>query len=202
MVMKQPARIPPPGAIRLAPALLLLLACFSCAAQAQLACSLSLTPVVFDTIDSVSSGTYDARGSLTVNCTGSKGAAIAACVDLGPGTASANSGGQFLLLGQRKGQTLPIRLFQDAGLRMPWGSSALRQGAVLTRTGDGPVSAPVYARLYVQGKAVPPGTYSAQFTVALRYGTVAGAAVNCDTFVKAPSPPAHGGAIVPLIRKK
>ena len=35
-------------------------------AQAQLACSLNLTPVVFDTIDTLSSGTYDARGSLIV----------------------------------------------------------------------------------------------------------------------------------------
>ncbi|MGO9474957.1 MAG: spore coat protein U domain-containing protein [Rhodomicrobium sp.] len=168
------------GGIQLGAALLLLmLACFPGTAQAQLACSLSLTPVVFDTIDSLSSGTYDARGSLTVSCTGSNGAAIAACVDLQP--ASANAAGQLLLIAPGKGRALPIQVFQDAGLRMPWGSSALGNEAMLTRTGDGPMTAPVYARLYVQGKAAVPGTYSAQVPVTLRYGAMAGTPVNCSS---------------------
>ncbi len=138
---------------------------------------MSLTPVAFDTIDSLSSGTYDARGSLTVSCTGSNGAAIAACVDFA--AASANAAGQLLLSGPAKGRTLPMQLFQDAGLRRLWGGSAPGQGAMLTRTGDGPMSAPIYARLYVQGKAAAPGIYSAQIPVTLRYGATAGAAINC-----------------------
>ena len=171
-------------------------------AQAQLACSLNLMPVVFDTIDSLSSGTYDARGSLIVSCTGSNGAAIAACVDFA--TVSANAAGQILLSGPGKGRALPVQIFQDAGLRMPWVSPALGQGAMLTRTGDGPMSAPVYARLYVQGKAAVPGTYSAQIPVTLRYGVTAGATVNCASLGVAATP--RGKAItaapVPVAGKR
>jgi spore coat protein U-like protein len=185
------------GGIQLAAVLLLfILAGPARTAQAQLACSLNLTPVVFDTIDSLSSGTYDARGSLIVSCTGSNGAAIAACVDFA--TASANAAGQILLSGPEKGRALPVQIFQDAGLRMPWVSPALGQGAMLTRTGDGPMSAPIYARLYVHGKAAVPGTYSAQIPVTLRYGATAGAAVSCASPGVAATPRGKANTAAPV----
>ncbi len=159
-----------------------------------------MTPVQFDTIDSLSSGTYDAHGTLTVTCTGSQGAAIAACVDLGQGTAIANAANQRLLIGPRSSRTLPIQIFQDAGLRRPWGSAS--QDPSLTHTGDGIMAAPMYLRLYVQPGAAVPGTYSAQFPVWLRYGIVTGYPVNCGSLGNSAAARASGKAVpVPIMRK-
>ena len=51
-------------------------------AEGQLTCVLNVTPVQFDSISGTSAGTLDARGSITVTCTGSQGANIAACVEV------------------------------------------------------------------------------------------------------------------------
>ena len=148
-------------------------------AKAQLACVANITPITFDTITAASAGTYDARGMITVTCTGSQGANIAACVDLGQGSVSAS--GQRLLSGPKASSSLPIRLFQDATLTRPWGSAVMGQAPILQRTGDGPMTAIVYARLYVQEGTAVPGTYSAQFPITLRYGTITGDFANCNT---------------------
>ena len=66
------------------------------AAVAQLACALNVTPVQFDSIAGTSAGTFDARGSITVTCTGSQGASIAACVEVGQGAAAAAFGRRLL----------------------------------------------------------------------------------------------------------
>ena len=58
------------------------------AAEAQLACALTATPVQFDSISGTSAGTFDARGAITVTCTGSQGANIAACIEIGQGARS------------------------------------------------------------------------------------------------------------------
>jgi len=142
-------------------------------------CGLDVAPVRFSTTDSLSSGTYDTRGMLTVNCTGSKGAAIAACADLGQGVGAKNSANQRLLISQGKGHTLPIQIFQDVGLTKPWGYADPAQAPILTRIGDGVMSATIYIRLYVQKGAAMPGTYAAQFPVTLRYGTVQGYGASC-----------------------
>ena len=75
-------------------------------ASAQLACVANITPIIFDTITAASAGTYDARGMISVTCTGSQGANIAACIDLGQGSA-ANASGQSLLAGPKTSSSLP-----------------------------------------------------------------------------------------------
>ncbi len=154
-------------------------------AQAQLACALNTTPVRFDTITGTSAGTYDAHGTITVTCTGSQGANIAACIDLGQGVL--NAFGRRLLSGPKDSQ-IPVQLFQDATLSRPWDAAAMGQAPMLQRTADGPMSATVYARAYVQKGALP-GNYSAQFPVTVRYGAVTGGLANCNTLGTAPGGP-------------
>jgi spore coat protein U-like protein len=147
-------------------------------ASAQLVCTANITPVTFDTITgAASAGTYDARGTITVTCTGSQGTDVAACVDFGQG--AVNTSGQRLLSGP-KANSMPIQIFQDATLSRPWGAAAMGHAPMLQRTGDGPMSATVYARLYVQRGGAAPGTYTAQFPVTLRYGAVIGGFANCN----------------------
>jgi spore coat protein U-like protein len=149
------------------------------AAEAQLSCSLNVTPVQFDSISGTSAGTFDARGMITVSCTGSQGANIAACLELGQGAASATSG-QRLLTPVKGTGALPVQVFQDASLTRPWGTAAINQALMIQRTGDGPMSATAYFRAYVQKGNVPAGTYSAQFPIALRYGAVTGGFADCN----------------------
>lgn len=163
-------------------------------ASAQLACTANIMPVTFDTITAAGAGTYDARGTITVTCSGSQGANIAACIDLGQGGA-ANASGQSLLAGPKTSSSLPIKLFQDATMTRPWGSAALQ------RTGDGPMTAMVYARLYVQQGTTAPGTYMAQFPVTLRYGAVTGDFTNCNTLGNGAIAPAKP-AVTAIPRKR
>ncbi len=144
-------------------------------AEAQLACSLSATPVQFGSITGTSAGTLDARGSITVTCTGSQGTSVAACIEVGSGAASGQR-----TLAPAKGAALPVQIFQDATLTRPWGMAAMNQAAILQRTGDGPMSATAYLRAYVQKGSGDPGTYTAQFPVTLRYGAVTGSFVDCN----------------------
>ncbi len=179
---------------------LLVLASAPNMAQAQLACAVSMTPVTFETITSTGAGTYDARGTITVTCTGSQGANIAACVDLGQG--AVNASGQRLLSGP-KSNSMTVQLFQDHTLLRPWGAAAMGQAPMLQRTGDGQMSATVYARAYVQKGSAPPGTYTAQFPVTLRYGTVTGSLGSCNALGSvAVGPAAPKPAALPVIPRK
>lgn len=144
-------------------------------ANAQLACTVTATPVNFGGVDALSAGTYDARATITVSCTGSNGANIAACVGLSAG--ARNGAGQRLIYDGSA--TLPVQLFEDQSLTTVWGHATSGQAPVLQRTGDGAMTAPVYARLYVSGRTVP-GPYSANFTVWVPYGTVAGGFTSCS----------------------
>jgi spore coat protein U-like protein len=165
--------------------LILALACAPQAANAQLVCSLSLTPLSFGSLASTASGTYDARGSVAVTCTGSQGANIAACIDLAPG--AVNASGQRLLSTPKGTTPLPMQIFQDATLSRPWGSAAMGQAPMLQRTGDGPIYATVYARLYVPHAKALPGAYMANIPVTLRYGTVLGGFADCGTLGHGPA---------------
>ncbi len=170
-------------------------------AVAQLVCALNVTPVQFDSIAGTSAGTFDARGSITVTCTGSQGAAIAACVEVGQGAPAAVIGQRFLWPAKGTG-ALPLQIFQDATLTRPWGAAA--RAAMMQRTGDGPMSATAYFRAYIQKGSAVPGTYSAQFTVTLRYGAVTGNFADCGVVgTIAPASAAQKTiAAVPTIARK
>ena len=175
------------------------------AAEAQLACALNVTPVQFESITGTSAGTFDARGTITVTCTGSQGASIAACVEVGQGAAVAASG-QRLLSPPKGTGALPVQIFQDATITRPWGTAATGQAAMMQRTGDGPMSATAYLRAYVQKGSAVPGTYSAQFPVTLRYGAVTRNFADCNALGTVAIAPASGGqktiAAVPAIARK
>ena len=148
-------------------------------AAAQLVCSLNVTPVQFDSISGTSAGTFDARGSITVTCTGSQGANIAACVEVGQGAPVAASGQRLLSLAKGT-QALPVQIFQDTTLTRPWGMAAANQAVMLQRAGDGPMPATAYLRAYLQKGSAIPGLYSAQFPITLRYGAVTGTFADCN----------------------
>jgi spore coat protein U-like protein len=151
----------------------------SVSAEAQLTCALNVTPVQFDSISGTSAGTFDARGSITVTCTGSQGANIAACVEVGQGAPVAASGQRLLSLAKGTG-ALPVQIFQDTTLTRPWGTAATNQAVMLQRTGDGPMSATAYLRAYLQKGSAVPGIYSAQFPITLRYGALTGTFADCN----------------------
>lgn len=148
-------------------------------AEGQLTCVLNVTPVQFDSISGTSAGTLDARGSITVTCTGSQGANIAACVEVGQGAPVAASGQRLLSLAKGT-RALPVQIFQDTTLTRPWGAAAASQAVMLQRTGDGPMSATAYLRAYLQKGSAIPGLYSAQFPITLRYGAVTGTFADCN----------------------
>ncbi len=155
------------------------LACAPSEADAQLSCSLNMTPVQFDNIAGTSAGTFDARGTVTVTCTGSQGSAIAACVEIGQG-AAVGALGQRLLASVKSAGTLPVQIFQDPTLSRPWGTVSMSQAVILQRTGDGPMSATVYLRAYIQKGSAVPGTHTGHFPVILRYGAVTGNFADCN----------------------
>ena len=175
------------------------------AARAQLACALNVTPVQFDSIAGTSAGTFDARGSITVTCTGSQGANVAACVEVGQGAAVAASG-QRLLSPSKGTGGLTLQIFQDATLLRPWSTAAMNQAFMMQRTGDGPMSSTAYLRAYVQRGSAIPGTYSAQFPVTLRYGAVVGNLADCNalrTVAVGPASPSQKTiAAVPAVSRK
>jgi|AmaraimetP72IA01_FD_contig_31_8960458_length_706_multi_11_in_0_out_0_1 spore coat protein U-like protein len=165
----------------------------SVSAQAQLTCVLNTTPVQFDSISGTSAGTLDARGSITVTCTGSQGANIAACVEVGQGAPLAASGQRLLSRAKGTG-ALPVQIFQDTTLTRAWGAAAASQAVILQRTGDGPMSGTAYLRAYLQKGSAIPGLYSAQFPITLRYGAVIGTFADCNalrTVAIAPASPVH-----------
>ena len=162
-------------------------------AEGQLTCVLNVTPVQFDSISGTSAGTFDARGSITVTCTGSQGANIAACVEVGLGAPVAASGQRLLSLAKGT-RALPVQIFQDTTLTRPWGAAAASQAVMLQRTGDGPMSATAYLRAYLQKGGALPGLYSAQFPITLRYGAVTGTFADCNalrTLAIVPASPAQ-----------
>ena len=174
------------------------------ASEAQLTCALNVTPVQFDSIAGTSMGTFDARGSITVTCTGSQGAAIAACVEVGQGGALAATG-QRLLSPPKGTGGLSVKIFQDATLTRLWGTAATNQAAMMQRTGDGPMSTTTYLRAYLQKGSAVSGTYSAQFPVTLRYGAVTGNFADCNTLGTVAIVPAASQktmAAVPAIARK
>ncbi len=150
------------------------------AAEAQLACALNVTPVQFESIAGTSAGTFDARGTITVTCSGSRGASIAACVEVGQGAAVSALGQRLLSPPQGTGG-LPVQIFMDATITRPWATAATHQAAMMERTGDGPMLTTAYLRAYIQKGNTVPGTYSAQFPVTLRYGFVGGNFADCNT---------------------
>ncbi len=169
-------------------------------ANAQLVCTASVTPIQFEPLASTGAGTYDARGGVVVTCAGSQGAAIAACVELAQGAVTAS--GQRLLSSSKGSASLPMRLFQDATLTRPWGSGGVGQAPILQRTGDGPMSATVYARLYVQRGGAAAGSYTASFPVMLRYGAVNGEVAACDALgVAAPKAASGAARMAPVSAK-
>ncbi len=136
------------------------------AAKAGLSCSASTSPVNFGSVLQTETGTYDGVGTITVTCSGSQGAPIAACIDIPPG--DVNGANQRLIsLGSA---TIAMQLFQDPARSIPWGSAWGALPSPLQRTGDGPMTATVYARLYTQSGAVQ-GLYSANYTINATIGT-------------------------------
>ncbi len=165
-------------------------------AEAQLVCSVTATPVQFDSIAGMGAGTFDARGAITVTCTGSQGASIAACVEVG-------ASGQRALVPAKGTGALPMQIFQDVSLARPWGTVAMNQAAIVQRTGDGPMSATAYLRVYLQKGNAVPGTYAAQFPVMLRYGVVTGNFADCNALgTIAVSPIQRNVSAVPAPRKR
>lgn len=90
-------------------------------ANAQLACTAMASPVNFGSISLAGAGTYDARGSFTVSCTGSNGANIAVCASLAQGATDVS--GERLLSPPKGTSALPMQIFLDPGLARPWGAA-------------------------------------------------------------------------------
>ena len=173
-------------------------------AKAQLACALDVSPVQFESVTGTSAGAFDARGAVTVTCTGSQGANIAACVEIGQG-ATGSSGQRFLSPPKGTG-ALPMQIFQDTSLTRPWGITALNQAVLLQRSGDGAMAATAYLRVYIQKGGAVSGTYLAHFPITLRYGAVTGNFADCNALgtaaTRAASPAVKPIAAGPLRRRR
>ncbi len=68
------------------------------------------------------------------------------------------------------------------------------QAPMLQRTGDGPMTATAYVRLYVQREGDVPGTYTANLPITLRYGVVNGGFANCNALGSNAAGPAAFGS--------
>ena len=166
-------------------------------AQAQISCTTDATPIQFNTVNSIDSGTYDARGSITVTCSGSNGGTIGVCIEVGQGAAGVNAASQRLLVSSANRRTLPLQIFQDAALTRAWGPAALNQAALLSRRGDGPLTSAIHLRLYVPQGGATPGIYTAQFPMMIRYGLQMEQSPACETLTNVAVRPAPAKAIAP-----
>jgi spore coat protein U-like protein len=135
------------------------------AANAQI-CTLGTTPVNFGSVSSLDATPVRTTGNITVTCSQMNGATVTLCVDIAQG--KINGSGQRLL-SKGGNATVPVQLYTDATYRFPSGSA---WGHVVpqTLTGDGVITMPVPALLYINRNALV-GTYQADFIVTLNYGT-------------------------------
>ncbi len=145
--------------------LTLALAAMPAAANAQI-CTLGTTPVNFGSVSSLDSTPVKTTGNITVTCSQMNGATVTLCVDIAQGNIN-GSGQRLLSKGGRA--TVPVQLYTDATYKFPSGNA---WGHVVpqTLTGDGVIMMPVPALLYINRNALV-GTYQADFTVTLSYGT-------------------------------
>jgi spore coat protein U-like protein len=142
-------------------------------------CSASVSsPVTFSNVDPFSGNTYDTSATLSVTCSGyTLNPLLALCYNVGSGTGGTNASNERLLAGPGGG-TFRFQVFQDAARLVPWGSTSnglLGGVPLLSLTGNGSTSLPMYFRLYTAQGASLPGTYSSVFSGAdsqLNYGTV------------------------------
>jgi spore coat protein U-like protein len=141
------------------------LAAMPVAANAQI-CTLGTIPVNFGSVSSLDATPVRTAGNITVTCSQMNGATVTLCVDIAPG--NINGSGQRLL-SKGGNATVPVQLYTDATYRFPLGSA---WGHVVpqTLTGDGVATMSVPALLYINRNALV-GTYQADFTVTLSYGT-------------------------------
>ena len=152
-------------------------------AKAQNCTAAISSPILFAGVDPFASGTYDTTGNLTVTCSGfASGATIAVCPDLGSGSGGFNPSNQRLLARGGGPETLGFQIFQDASRTTPWGSvGSFGANSIpqLSRTGNGPIAATLYFRLYMNSGVSPPSTYSSSFNSTVRYGSVPSTAGGC-----------------------
>lgn len=140
-------------------------------------CSLSVTPLVFGSIDVTANAQVDATATATVTCSGLPLQAVGVCIDLGPGSGGATDAtNRFMVNGA---QQLRYGLYSTG--MTPWGSSSWPAGGAnpvgfninLSVGGTGSRSETITGRVFSGQPTAAPLSYSSTFTgldARIRYG--------------------------------
>ncbi len=129
-------------------------------------CSWSVSNVAFGTVNTLSGGNTDVTGTATITCTGTAGRTVRLCPNLGYGTGGLTESNRRMLSG---GNALTYQLYQDAARTTIWGSTLFAPTPpgppALTMTlPSGPLSPPIYARVFGGQSTAPLGSYSSTYT--------------------------------------
>jgi spore coat protein U-like protein len=149
-------------------------------AMAQ-SCNLSISPVVFVNVDTLSAANTDITATVAVNCTGVSLTTIRICPSIGSGSAGATSSARQMTSGA---STLNYQLYQDAGRSVVWGSYNWALPGTpptidlpLALNGTGSTNVTIYARVFGGQGTAAPGSYASAFSATdddFVYGTTLG----------------------------
>lgn len=157
-------------------------------AAAQSCSTLGFT-INYGILNPASSGPVDTSATVDFLCTGTPGATVRLCIELGPGTPTITGGYRAA---SRLGSLLQHELFADSARSVIWGSwgnvvasyvpypNGVQVDTVLSVLGTSTPSVPVYGRVYGGQTGLAAGVYSASGTdVGVRYGYADG--TSCPT---------------------
>ena len=133
-------------------------------------CSFSITTVNFGTVDLTANTTVDTTATFAANCSGTKGATVRVCPNIGNGSGGSTNGDpRFMLNGAN---SLSYNLYQDAARTTVWGSTLDAFASspptvdipLSSSSGNGSTSVTIYGRISAAQQTLPPGTYTSTFT--------------------------------------
>jgi spore coat protein U-like protein len=137
------------------------------AAQAQ-TCTYSITNIVFTGVDTTLNTTFDATGTLTINCTGIRTRTVRVCPNIGSGTGNPTASNPRQLA--NGANVMNYNIYQDAGHGTIWGSwlwpYTPRPPTIdisLAPAGAGSASVQLYARIDAGQQTLPALTFSSSF---------------------------------------
>lgn len=139
------------------------------AARAQaLSCTYSITNITFSGVDVTLNTTFDATGTLNINCTGNRNRTVRVCPNIGSGSGNPTASNPRQLA--NGANVMNYNIYSDPGLSTIWGSwlwpYAPRPPTIdisLAPAGSGSASRTLYARINAGQQTLTALTFTSSF---------------------------------------
>lgn len=149
---------------------LIALACtlFAASPASAQVCNFSNTGINFGSMELSSTSNSQATGTVTASCTGTAGRTITICPNIGSGTGGndASASRRYMTFGTNR---VEYNIYQNNGQGQIWGSYVWpwsprppAMSIALSGNGTGSTQRTIFGRVF--GAAVPPGTYTSNFS--------------------------------------